>query len=242
MGLFDRFTNPQPQQQQPQQQQPQSQAGATLGQNNPNASVPSEGQQAPSSPLDPFKDLWKTDPTKPTQPIADPFSQPLFNTDPAKIIEAAGKADFLSQVPPELMQKVMAGNDPQALTQLINSVAQQSLALSLQLSTATVEQAGTKMGERFNSSLPEKFKGMQLDGIKPTNPALQHPAAEPMLRNLRDQVRRQEPNLSPDEVNAKAEQYLSAFAAQLSQPANPDGTAGKKAEDNWDEWASDKLP
>lgn len=232
----------QPQQQQP-QQPPQGAPGSSMQLQNPGADPSQQPQgtpqQPPSSPLDQFKDLWK-DAGNNGASSADPFASPLFNTDPAKIVEAAGKADFLSQVPQELIQKAMSGNDPQAFMQIINAVGQQALAMSLQLSTATTEQAGQRIGERFNKALPERFKDMQLGQMPATNPVLNHPAAEPMLRNLRDQVRRQEPNLRPDEVNAKAEQYLMSFASTLvgNNSGGGQGQQGGQQEQDWEAWVS----
>lgn len=244
-NIFSLFRQQPPQQlQAPQgqpQQPPQGAPGSSMQLQNPGADPNAQGGNnsgQPSSPLDPFKDLWKDAGTNGGTP-ADPFSTPLFNTDPAKITEAASKADFLQNIPQELMQKAMSGNDPQAFMQVINAVGQQSLALALQLSTATTEQAGQRIGERFSKVLPERFKDMQLQQLPATNPALQHPAAEPMLRTLRDQVRRQEPNLRPDEVNAKAEQYLMAFASQLSgNSGGGSGSQGGSQDMDWEAWAT----
>lgn len=244
MGLFDRFTSAgsQPQQQQPQQQQgPQNGPGSSMQQNNPGAGAgtgaPGTPPTAPSNPLDNFKDLWKNPDTS-GQPPADPFSQPLFNTDPTKIVEASQKANFLSQIPQELMQKAMSGQDPQAFMEVINSVGQQSLALALQLSTATIEQAGSKIGERYKQDVPNRFKDVQLNSIKSSNPVLSHPSAEPMLQMLRGQIRKNEPNLSADEINRKAEEFLTTFAGQLSPGSQGEGNSGPNSKEgtDWSTW------
>lgn len=197
--------------------------------------------QEPSSPLDNFKDAWKTpDPGK-GQPPADPFSQPLFQTDPAKIREAASQMDFMQGVPQELMQKVMAGGDPQALMQLMNYVGQQALATSLHLSTATIEQAGTKIGSRFQEALPGRFKDFQLNSSKPSNPVLEHPAAAPMLKMAKQQFRMSNPDASAEDINAMAENYVMTFAKAIVGDGNSGSQnqgAGENQQDfNWMEWA-----
>lgn len=200
-----------------------------------NPQAPAEG--APASPLDAYKDLWKTAGTEGQQP-ADPFAAPLFQTDPNKLREAVTKTDFLQGVPQELMQKVMAGNDPQSLMQLINHVGQQSLALSVQLTSSLQEQAGQTIGERFKKAIPDKFKELQLNSQPPENPILANPAVEPMLKMAKQQIRMTNPDLSAAEINQRAEQYIMAFATSVAGGSGPSSTSGseQKAETDWAAW------
>src|SRR5574343_324404 len=93
---------PQPQQQQPQQQLPVP--GSSMQQPNPGSAVPNQDSQTPAaSPLDAYKDLWKTNENQ--QPATDPFSQPLFSTDSTKLRETINKTDFLQGIPQDVMQK-----------------------------------------------------------------------------------------------------------------------------------------
>ena len=101
---------------------------------------------APADPLAGMAALWKNDPNNPAP--ADPMRGPILNSDPAKIIEAASKVDFLKNVPAELMQRVNSGNDPAALSELINAVAQQTLATATQIGAATVEQGLQRNNQR----------------------------------------------------------------------------------------------
>lgn len=235
-------------QQQTQQPQPTGKPGSTLDPNagqNQGTGQPAPGTPQPgtttNSPLDSFKDLWKDGGTG-GQQSTDPFASPLFQTDPAKIREAAGQIDFLSQVPQELMQKAMAGNDPQAFMAVMNSVAQNALATSLQLATATTEQAGQRIGQRFNTALPGRFKDMQLQSTKPTNPALSHPAAQPMLQAVRQQIKAQNPDMSAEQIQQMAEGYLSSFASEITgaDPSRPKPQASDDGDDfNWLQWAQE---
>jgi hypothetical protein len=224
-----------PQQQGPQQQQqPNGQPGSSLQQPNPNSGTPNE---PPPDPLAQYKDLWKTSDTQGQQP-ADPFSAPLFNTDPNKLREAVSKTDFTAGIPQEVMQKVMQGGDPQALMQVINHVAQQGLQMSLQLNTTLQEQAGQTLGKRFSEAIPKHVSDYQLRTQTPTNPILSNPAAEPMLQMARNQFRSQHPDKSPTEINAMAEKYLTDFATSLAPGKGAaSGESGEQKQgQDWDSW------
>jgi hypothetical protein len=227
--------------------QPNGKPGSTLDPNAGNNQQQGNGQQqqlnANNSPLDAFKDLWKNDP-KATDPNADPFSQPLFQTDPAKIREAAGQIDFLAQVPQEMIQKAMAGNDPQAFMSVINAVAQNALATSLHLGTATMEQAGQRIGQRFNSSLPGRVKSLQVQSMAPKNPMLKHPAVQPMLDSVRSRIQAQNPDLAPQEIQQMAEDYFTQMmsAWQTGDPNAAGAGSGQGGEQqqefDWAAWAN----
>jgi organic radical activating enzyme len=218
----------------PQPQQPTGVPGSTLQQPNPNSGDP---QPPAPSPLEQYKDLWKTNDTQGQQP-ADPFAAPLFNTDMNKLRDAVQKTDFTAGVPQDVMQKVMQGGDPQSLMALINHVAQQSLSMSLQLNTTLQEQAGQTLGKRFSEAIPTKISEYQLKNQAPTNPILSNPAAEPMLQMARNQFRMQHPDKSPMEINQLAEQYLTDFATSLAGgkgPTSGDSNEQKQGQD-WAQW------
>lgn len=174
---------------------------------------------APANPLDAFQSIWQTpDPSK-SEP--DPLAAPLLNADPGKIRQAAAKMDFTAGITPDLMQKAMGGQDPQAFIQVMNLVAQQAVATSAQLSSATVEHATRANNARMLQALPKHVNQVQLDAMAPQNPVLQHPSAQPMLKMIRGQIQAAEPTLTPAEVNAKAEAYLGTFAQALTPAPTP---------------------
>ena len=100
------------------------QATAPLAQVNPGAGAgaPAAGTSQPTPPPEPpnhmdvMATLWQNDPK--LAPPVDPLTTPLFNTDPAKIAQAAGKMDFVSQIPQDPMTKAMSGTDPAAFMQM----------------------------------------------------------------------------------------------------------------------------
>lgn len=215
---------------------PMSQQNPGAGQGAPAAGTSqpnSEPPAPPPNPLDEFKPLWQTDPN--AKPPADPLAAPILNSDPAKIKEAASKVDFLGQVPQELLQKVMQGNDPQALMQLINTVSQNTLAMAAQLSTATVEQGAARANQRLLDALPSKVADIQLRQMQPENPILRHEAVQPMLDLARSQLRMQNPNMPPAEVNKRAEDYILAVAKAATGSADTQsGTSRVDPSEDWD--------
>jgi hypothetical protein len=205
-------------------------AGTGSGQSGaPNLPAPQPGtdpqQQTSQNPadtgpsLDNWKTVWDTPPADKTP--TDPWSQPILPSDPAKIREAAGKMDMLSGVNPELMQKAMSGSDPQAFMQVINAVAQNTLAMSAQLSSASVERAGSVIRERTEQSLPEKFRDFQLNQLPVDNPVLNHPGAQGLLRMTRQQLKMQNPTWNAQQINDEAVKYLTTFAAATTHQSAP---------------------
>lgn len=211
-----------------------------MGQANPGAAaqVPAAGTSLPttqqaeaSNPLDNFTDLWKNDPA--AAQTADPFSTPLFTNDPTKLHEAASKMDFMAAIPRELMDKAMAGGDPAALMQIMNAVAQRTLAAATQLSTATAEQGAQRSTQRLLTALPDRVKQIQLDQMQPENPALSHAAAQPFLHMARAQIKMKNPTLSAAEIQKQAESYVSEFANSLM--GGPEATASQQQSgEDWD--------
>lgn len=199
----------------------------------------------PADPLAEMATLWKNDPNKP-QPV-DPLQGPILQPDNNKIAEAAGKVNFLEQVPAELLQRVNSGNDPAALAELINTVAQRTLATATQIGAATTEQGIKRNNQRIEQALPGRIKQVQLDGVTVENPALAHEASQPMLRMVRAQIHASNPHLTPEAINKQAEAILLRHAQAVigvtedagfrpgGLPQNNAGPNGK--ETDWEAWA-----
>lgn len=213
-------------------QPPMAQQNPAAGGNPPppGTSLPN-AETTPPNPLDGFSTIWQTDPK--AAPTVDPLNQPLLNPDPVKMREAASKLDFVGMLPKELVSRVHAGNDPAAIVELVNAAAQAALAQAAQLSTATVEHAGTRLKDRMLQSLPGRIRDVQIGQTKPSNSVLEHPAAQPMLHIARAAIATKNPHMSPAEINAQAEAYLQGFAEQLISKPETD-KAPSNGEYDWD--------
>jgi len=212
------------------QQQPQQQPAPQPGGQGPSPDQP----QQPVSPLDGFNQLWETPSNPDPNAPQDPWTQPLLSADPTKIMEMASRHDFTRNIPPELLQKATSG-DMSALLQIINQVGQQAMGASIQVSAASVEHGGTKLRSQFDGVFADRFRQQQLDSIQPTNPALAHPAAQPVLKDLRKQIATNNPKMSPQEVNAKAEAYFMALSQSVIPPA-PAPAPAPGTDQDWMAW------
>lgn len=240
MSIFDKlFGQTQPNQpnqmQQPNQNQNQNQnAGAgqpgnipptlntdvanTAG-GAPNGVVPNNVNSNPADPnasqLDNFNTLWQPNTDAPTEP------QPLINVDPKSLAEAASKTNFVKMISPEQMQAIAAGGEGavQAFAQAMNKVAQGVYAQSAFATTKIVEQAVAKAQERFTSEIPNHVKKLQVsESLRNENPALNHPAASPILGAIESQLTVKHPNASSTEITNMARQYLEQFATAVNKP------------------------
>jgi hypothetical protein len=148
--------------------------------------------------------------------------------------------NMMQGVDPNLVQKVQAGGDPQALMDLMNAVAQNTLAMATQLTTASVERAGTVIRDRTRGELPEHMREFQLNNLPVENPVLNHPGAQGLLKTTKAQLKMQNPTWTAQQIQATAEQYLQSFAQAVNPgtpgPGNTPGVDrhGQKEED----WSS----
>ena len=189
-----------------------------------------------ASPLDTFSSLWQPDAN------AEP-QQPIINIDPKSIAEAASKTNFTKMITPEQMQAISAGGEGavQAFMQSMNTVAQGVYAQSAFATSKIVEQAIEKAQQRFTSEIPNHVKKLSVsDALRSENPALNHPAASPILGALEQQLTTKYPNASASELTQMAKQYLENFANMATQPqqqaAAAASAAAKPKETDWSQW------
>jgi hypothetical protein len=181
--------------------------------------------------MDSFATLWEpaTTPNVDTTLPANMFA----GADPAKMLEAARKVNFAAQVPPELLAKITSGGPDAAaaFAQAINDVAQRSYAQSSFASTKIVEAALAKFQEGLDARLPSQVKRHQVsESLRESNPALNHPAAAPIMEALQAQLTVKFPSASARELQDMASAYLTSFTSAASP--KPKEAAVSEAE-NW---------
>jgi len=214
--LSNLFTPVQRVQEAPAPQAPQP--ATPLAPQNPGATSQAieQSMQAPadnSLPLDSFKDIWQTPTT--SSATADPWSQPMVTMDQAQLSDKIKSIDFTRSIDPARAQAALNG-DPAALMEIINGATRNAFEMSLQMNAASLNAAGNTMGERVKSYMPEAYRTEQLKSAPVSNPILEHPSAQPLLQATRQQIARQNPNLSVAQVNAKAEQYFADFSSAFA--------------------------
>jgi hypothetical protein len=196
---------------------PNNQTGNNEPGTDPNNNAdPTKGQGGSS--LDQFKDLFRIptdDKGNPTLP-ADPMQGSVLAVNPEKLREAASKMNFLGSISQEQLQKAMSGQDPQAFMEVLNATAQSAFLQAMQVNAGVVETAIGKNNQRFEQALPDRIRNFQVQNAAPKHPALSHPAAQPMVDALKQNIARTNPHLTPDRVVEMAENYVIAMATDIN--------------------------
>jgi len=175
----------------------------------------------PKSPLDEYKEFW--------QPAKDGAGGPTpvdFKADPAKLMEAALKIDFAKAVTPEMFATVQKGGDDatKALVQMLQATSATVYAQSAFAATKIAETAVAQAQSNFEKQLPAilRKQGLQ-DKLVEDNPALAHPAIQPMIEAMQTQFSSKYPNATPTELLEMARSYVAAAGTAFA-PA-PKGAA-----------------
>lgn len=210
--------------------------GVVPNSGNPNPSNTQENNnptgEAVKSPLDQFTDLWKNDPKQ-----LEGNQQQTFNVDHAKLMEAASRVDFSKVITPDQLKAIGTGGEGAitAFSEALNKVAQTVYAQSAVASTEIVKQAISQAETKFASQVPSIVKRHQVsDGLRTDNPALSHPAAQPIITALEQQFTSKYPNATSSELRALATSYLTSFNDAVNpQKQALDTTTGNKGETDW---------
>lgn len=193
-----------------------------------------QGQQGPTNDLDKFKDLWT--PPKEGEGPANFDPSKMFQIDPAKIQEEVSKINFAGALAPDTLSKIQAGGEDatQAFAQAMNSIAQQTFAQSMLASAKLVEGAMTQANNHLDSRIEQRAKQMQAsNSLREANPALNHPAAAPIVSALEATFAQKHPTASPSELTKMAQDYLATFA-NVAAGKKEDPQAGKSNEPDWE--------
>ena len=187
--------------------------------------------------FDKFNDIWK--------PVESPAGDPnkgLFNVDPKQLMEAAQKVDFSKSINPAHLQAISQGGEPAmaALSQMMNSVSQTVYAQNAMTTAKIVEQAVKQTRESIMKDLPQHIKLQAVnDNLRTENPALNHPAAAPILGALQQQLTVKYPNASATEIAGMAKQYLEGFAGTFAKaPEQNTQSQTKPGETDWTAYLS----
>lgn len=231
----------------PQNQSPVQPGNLPVQNGNPasstNPTVPASSVAATTQPetkapegLDKFTDMWNlTEAEKPQAPVS-----PFAGVTTEAIQQVAGKTDFSKVVTPEMMTAISAGGEQAAaaMLQALNSVAQQTYATSAEASMKLIDTALAKQREAFQAELPSLIKQQTVtENLRNSNPIFSHPAAQPMLQTLQQQLQLKNPTASAEQIKQKAEEYLVSFATAATPQKATQQSQAAKGEMDWSDWA-----
>lgn len=212
---------------------PNSNMNSTAGAGtDPNGVVPAgTANVAAASPLDAFSELWKNDPN-----AANPDA-PYFAPDFASIQKAASAQDFSGAITAEDLQGIAQGGEAavKAFASAMNRISQDVYARSAYAATKIAESGLTRAESRIKGSVPEIIRRSTVsESLRSENPAFSHPAAQPMIGAIQQQMATKYPNASAAELRTMATDYLTNFASLVNPPKDTTGTKTKANEPDWD--------
>lgn len=194
-----------------------------------------------NSHLEEMAQVWKTATTadgKPITPQADPLSQPLFSFKQEDVINSAKTLDFTKSVNPELLTKAVGG-DVDAMRQALNETVQTAFA-AMTLNTGNIMNDGfLRHGKAFDAALPTRLRNHEVATRQSDDPVLSHPSVAPILIGLKATIAQQQPNLTPDQIQSAAENYVKGLSTAFNLKETQ--TVAKKedaASTDWLKWAN----
>jgi len=194
------------------------------------------------SPLEGFKDLWE--PAKEAAPGSAPVN---FNADPTKLMEAATKIDFAKVIKPEQLAAIQAGGEgaTKALVEMMQVMQQTTYAQSTFAATKIAEAAVAQAQDNFTKQLPALLRkqGLSNDLLK-ENPALAHPALQPVIQAMQTQFSDKFPNATSTELLEMAQNYVASMGKVFSPPDAPSSAARKTkgSETDWSKFLGGTSP
>lgn len=178
---------------------------------NPNPQVGEQNESTgkkDESPLDSFKDLWNNTDTK-----KDDSEKPILSSiDPKQVIDAAGKVNFANVLNKDDLALVSQGGEEavKAMARSLNAVAQAVYAQNTVSQAQIVQQAIDQLETKIGKTLPESIRRNMIDtAIAEENPAYSHPAAQPMVKLITEQMATKYPNATPAELAKMAKDYFN---------------------------------
>lgn len=250
-GIFDIFRAPPapapaPAPATPQQGTSQQQTGTESQSQQQDTST-----QQQQSPLDTYKDLFDTSKDSTAQPTLDP-SAPLFNVDNSKLQEAVSKLDVSKSIPPEVFAKISQGGQEaqQAFAVAMNKVAQEAFGRSIAVAAQMVNAANQKILESVDTHIPGQMSKLLLQNhVLDDNPAFKHPAVQPLISAVSEQLRAKNPGKSAAEIKQMTISYIKGLTSLVQDGEGADevgtrnsmnGTGKRKAapSTDWDSWMS----
>lgn len=218
-----------------QQGQMQTPADPTMTQQVPATDLP-----AHVDPMAKFNELWQ--PVKKEEGAPADFNpSAIFTMDPASIQEAVGKINFAEGITAEQLQSITAGGEDAIKTfaSILNSSSAKAMALSTQAAGKMIEKAMTEasgaMDKKINSGVKLNQVNSQLQEL---NPALNSPAAAPMVQALTSQLTNKFPMSSAAEISGMVTEYMKNFAELAAGKKEPVATDTGAAGTDWDQYMS----
>lgn len=189
-------------------------------------------------PMEKFKDLWAPV-VKPEGAPADFNPSQIFNLDPKTMQEAVGNINFAEGITPEQLQAIQAGGDDavKAFAQVLNQSSAKAMSLSTQAAAKMIEKAMTEASGAMDKKINTGVKHNQVNSqLQELNPALNSPAAAPMVQALTTQLTNKFPMSTAAEISSMVTEYMTNFAAIAAGKKEPVVDPVEAAKPDWESY------
>lgn len=175
---------------------------------------------------------------KPLPPQADPLAQPLFQFKPDDVKKAASNLDFTSNLNPELVTKALGG-DAAAFLECLNGVAQTAFTAQTLNMGNVLNDGFNRHGRAIDAALPTRLRNHAVATARSEDPILSSPALVPVIQTMKTFIAAQQPGLSPEQIQAAAENYVKGIGAAFNmKDSKQQETQQAKEETDWLAWAN----
>jgi len=162
-------------------------------------------------------------------PIFDPVA---ILKDPAALEQITSSLDFSKSISEETQQK-LADKAPDGIISLVNDIAKASYQQALQHSTALSQQHVTdvlaRQEDQTSSNIQSHIKDYELEQQLPE---VKNPIVRLGTQQFISELRKQQPNISSQDVASEVRSYLTELSKNVNPPAPT--PAEQQAADNVD--------
>lgn len=196
-----------------------------------------------ANPLDGFSKVWEA-PVKVEGAPADFDPSNIFQLNQESMQKALASVDFAGSITEDQVAAVQGGGPEavKALMSMLNNTARQTMGAATQASAKMIETAMSGAAGSLDGKISSQVRQQQITShLQDTNPAINHPAAAPMIHALSTQLTQQFPKASPAEISQKVQEYMTGFAALASGKSDAAAQAAKSAEGtDWEQYYQGK--
>jgi hypothetical protein len=202
------------------------------------ANAASDTDKKSLSGLDAYAGLWDNNET-PKQP-EPPLNLAELVADGAALDKVAAQRNFLEGVDPAILNGLdhLGTDAKQALLAVANAAGQNAWKQALQAAGTLSQRGMDSRQESLDALVAGKVKeALEAHQLQTALPANQHPTVQMAIRGMANELRAQDPTLTPAQAAAKAKEFYTLVGKELL----PAEGGGKQKPTDWNAWFNAKT-
>lgn len=188
----------------------------------------------PAGGLDAFSSLWDNAET-PKQPDP-PLNLTDLVSDDAALAKVASQRNFIDGIDPAVLQGLdhLGPDAKQSLLAVANAAGQNAWKQAIQAASTLSQRGMDSRQESLDALIAAKVQAaLDAHQLQTALPADQHPTVQMAIRGMANELRSQDPTLSPAAAAAKAKEFYTLVGRELL----PAAEGGKPAQPvDWNKW------